>query len=256
VKYAQAVAVCCPVPRYASGERDSGRRGCDLLRSAAVCCFQAVSTGRLAYSDSPAGFGRLFVGGILSESVSRVNVGSSSAPDVRPQGRPVADRLALRYPALLRACVAMTMLLPAFRFRNRLISVFVRRGYEAFNRGDLEAASASFASDIEFDVPEQLPDAGVVRGRWAVIDAWAKLRGDFGVRVEPPEVLRATRDAIVVRLVIRAEGPFTRIGGELRGTEVFQLRGGRIVSARNYMEESKALEAAGAQDYDQNSSHA
>jgi ketosteroid isomerase-like protein len=141
------------------------------------------------------------------------------------------------------------MLLPPSHVRDGLISGFVRRGYEAFNRGDLEAASASFASDIEYEVPEELPDSGVVRGRQAVIDAWAKLREDFrGVRAEPPKLLRATRDAIVVRLVIRAEGLSTGIGGELRGTEVFHVRGGRIVSARNYMQESKALEAVGLGD--------
>jgi ketosteroid isomerase-like protein len=141
------------------------------------------------------------------------------------------------------------MLLPLSRLRNRLISDFVRRGYEAFNRGDLDAASASFATDIEYEVPEQLPDSGIVRGRQAVIDSWARLRGELReVRAEPPELLDATRDAIVVRLAIRAEGLFTRIGGELRGTEVFQVRGGRIVSARNYMEESKAFEAVGLRD--------
>jgi ketosteroid isomerase-like protein len=130
--------------------------------------------------------------------------------------------------------------------RDALISAFVQRGYEAFNRGDLEAASASFSADIEYQVPEELPDSGLVRGRQAVIDSWAKLMEEFReVRAEPPELLRATRDAIVVRLVVRAEGPSTGIGGELRGTEVFEVRGGEIVSARNFMEESKALEAVG-----------
>ena len=178
--------------------------------------------------------------------MSQEDVRSPTPPPTRELRRPVWDRLALRYPGVLRACIALTMSLPLSRLRNRLISDFVQRGYEAFNRGDLDAASASFASDIEYEIPEQLPDSGTVRGRQAVIDSWARLREEFReVRAEPPELLDATRDAIVVRLAIRAEGLFTQIGGELRGTEVFQIRGGRIVSARNYMEESKAFEAAG-----------
>jgi ketosteroid isomerase-like protein len=174
--------------------------------------------------------------------VSREKIPSTTAS----ARRPVLDRFALRHPGLLRTSMALTMSLPHSRFRNALISGFVQRGYEAFNRGDLEAASASFASDIEYELPEELPDSGVIRGRLAVIEAWASLREDFReVRAEPPKLLSATRDAIVIRLVIRAEGLSTGIGAELRGTEVFQVRAGRIVSARNYMEESKALEAVG-----------
>jgi ketosteroid isomerase-like protein len=181
--------------------------------------------------------------------MSREDVRSSTAPRLRPQRRQILDRLTLRYPGLLRASFALIMSLPPSQLRNRVISVFVRRGYEAFNRGDLEVAAAGFASNVEYEIPEELPDSGMVRGRQAVIDAWAKLRKDFrDVRAEPPELLSATRDAIVVRLVIRAEGLSTGIGGELRGTEVFQVRGGRIVSARNYMEESRALEAVGLSD--------
>jgi uncharacterized protein len=178
--------------------------------------------------------------------MSRENVHGSTAPPLRSQRRPILDRLTVRYPGVLRACFALTMSLPPSRFRNGVISAFVQHGYEAFNRGDLEAASAGFATDIEYEVPQELPDSGVVRGRQAVIDTWAKLREDFGdVRAEPPKVLSTTRDAIVVHLVIRAEGLSTGIGAELRGTEVFRVRGGRIVSARNYMNESKALEAVG-----------
>jgi hypothetical protein len=92
--------------------------------------------------------------------MSRENVRSSTPPSLRRQRRPVADRLALRYPGLLRACIALTMLLPRSRLRKGLISDFVRHGYEAFNRGDLDAASASFASDIEYEIPEQLPIRG------------------------------------------------------------------------------------------------
>jgi uncharacterized protein len=181
--------------------------------------------------------------------MARENIRQLDRLGPQSQRRPVPDRLALRYPGLVRTWIGLTMLLPRSGLRNALISDFLRRGYEAFNRGDLEAASASFASDVEYEVPEELPDSGVVRGRQAVVEAWAKLRADFrDVRAEPPKVLSATRDAIVARLVIRAEGLSTGIGGELRGTEVFQVRGGRIVSARNYMDESKALEAVGLRD--------
>jgi ketosteroid isomerase-like protein len=107
-------------------------------------------------------------------------------------------------------------------------------------------ASASFAPDIEYEVPEELPDAGVVRGRQAVIASWRELRAEFqDLRVDPPDLLATTPDAFVVRLVVRGEGLFSGIGGELRGTEVFQVKEGRVVSARNYMEESKALAAVG-----------
>jgi ketosteroid isomerase-like protein len=216
------------------------------LGSTSTTSTPGTRSGR---SPGPARALRLEAVGLREKAMSRESVRGSTPPRLSSQRRPILDRLALRYPGALRACFALTMSLPPSRLRNGVISAFVQRGYEAFNRGDMEAASAGFASDIEYEVPQELPDSGVVRGRQAVIKSWEKLREDFGdVRTEPPKLLSATRDAIVVRLVIRAEGLSTGIGGELRGTEVFRVRGGRIVSARNYMNESKALEAVGLRE--------
>jgi ketosteroid isomerase-like protein len=162
------------------------------------------------------------------------------------QRRPILDRLALRYPRLLRASIAAGMELPWTRLRNALISSFVRRGYAAFNRGDFEVASASFAPDVEYEVPEELTRrrrGARASGRHRLLAGAASRVSGFARR--PPDLLATTPDAFVVRLVVRGEGLFSRIGDELRGTEVFQVREGRVVSARNYMEESKALEAVG-----------
>lgn len=53
----------------------------------------------------------------------------------------------------------------------------LREGYEAFGRGDLEAASEGFADDIRWENPdaEQIPNPGATEGKDAVLAFFAEV---------------------------------------------------------------------------------
>lgn len=62
-----------------------------------------------------------------------------------------------------------------------------RRGYEAFARGDLDAALELMDPEIEAHDPPEMPDAAIHRGHAAVRRDWeqtAELLDDFSIEVE------------------------------------------------------------------------
>jgi hypothetical protein len=85
----------------------------------------------------------------------------------------------------------------------------VRRGYETFNRGDLEAAAEGFDPNIEWRIPLGLPDAppdGTYHGPQEVIRFWESWRGAFDdFRLELEEVLDAG-DQVVVFAAVHGRG--------------------------------------------------
>src|SRR5262245_8629296 len=75
----------------------------------------------------------------------------------------------------------------------------VRRGYEAFNRGDYEGVDVYIHPEIEFHTYAQSPQAGVYRGKEAVRKYNEDLFGQFeSVRVEVDELLDAGDLVVVV----------------------------------------------------------
>jgi len=95
-----------------------------------------------------------------------------------------------------------------------------KAAYEAFGRGDVEAAAQDFADDVEWWTSDSLPDGGTIRGKDAVLEAWSHIPNyvtEFSVH--PDEVLDCG-DKVVVRghQHVRTketgetyEGPFVQI---------------------------------------------
>ncbi|MFD7560511.1 MULTISPECIES: nuclear transport factor 2 family protein [unclassified Streptomyces] len=54
-------------------------------------------------------------------------------------------------------------------------AVLVRRGYEAFSKGDLETMSTLFTADVIHHVPGDNPLSGHHKGREAVLDLYRRL---------------------------------------------------------------------------------
>jgi ketosteroid isomerase-like protein len=122
----------------------------------------------------------------------------------------------------------------------------VRRSNDAFNRGDIEGVVALAHPEIEIeDIPE-LPEAQEFRGRdglrdllalnwepWQAVVVEAKRL----IEVDPETVLLLTRN----RWTVKESG--VEIVQER--ASIFTVRGGRIVRARFYANQSEALEAAG-----------
>jgi ketosteroid isomerase-like protein len=66
-----------------------------------------------------------------------------------------------------------------------------RRGYAAFIAGDAAAAMAEMVDDVEWITPGNSAVSGTVRGKQALGELWAALRGE-GLR-RPPAVLVCRR---------------------------------------------------------------
>lgn len=119
-------------------------------------------------------------------------------------------------------------------------------GYEAFSRGDLDAAVQGFHPDIEWVGWDALPDGGVVHGREGVrhfFEAWREAFDDLTVELE--EVIDEGEHIIV----------FTRIHGRGRDSTaaitaplvpwVWTVRDGQVVRMEMFANRAEAFEALG-----------
>jgi ketosteroid isomerase-like protein len=125
----------------------------------------------------------------------------------------------------------------------------VREGYEAFSRGDIDAAVAGFHPDIEWIAWDALPDGGTVHGRDGVREFFRSWRESFGdISVEAEEVFDAGETVVVV----------TRVRGQVRGSSaevvtpsvpwVWTIRDGQAVRMEMFPNKAAAFEALGLSD--------
>jgi ketosteroid isomerase-like protein len=119
----------------------------------------------------------------------------------------------------------------------------VRRGYEAWLRGDLDAASEDFAPDIELDMSRAI---GTDRGVYG-LNQMRRLQEEFSEALEIVEVGAEYIDAgeqVVISFTNRVRG---RDGIEVqaRGNWLCTIRDGLVVRICLYQEAQEALAAAG-----------
>ena len=119
----------------------------------------------------------------------------------------------------------------------------VRRGYEAFGRGDLDALLSLFDENIEWTTPgpSSLPTAGTRRGRAQVAAFFQSLNEVFEIERFEPRDFVAQGDRVVVlgtdRSRVRATG--TSIDGHWAHT--FLLRDGKVVAFHEYTDTAAAV---------------
>ena len=121
----------------------------------------------------------------------------------------------------------------------------VRRGYEAFDRGDIQTVLSLMDPEIEARVDPSLPDWEPYYGREALmsfLQAW----------LEPWETYRIEIDDLIdvgerVLVVVREFGrrKDTEFELEQRSYHVWTLKNGKVVRHDSFFERSDALEAAG-----------
>ena len=123
----------------------------------------------------------------------------------------------------------------------------VRKAFEAFNRGDLDAALERMHPDIEWRTADTFPDAATYRGREAVRDFWQTWRDTFrGFRLHLEECVPVGEDYVLATFRVSGEG--TGSGASVESPAVFQLgevRAGRVTWVGMFLTEGDALEAAG-----------
>ena len=120
----------------------------------------------------------------------------------------------------------------------------VRRMWDAFLEGDLQAALACGHPDLEWD-GTNLPDGQLGRGHEAVVDhikRWADQWEAWTVEVE--EIIDAGEGRVVV--IIRERGR-SKSGAEMdeRHAELYDVRDGLVVRRQGFSDPREALEAVG-----------
>jgi uncharacterized protein len=117
-----------------------------------------------------------------------------------------------------------------------------RRGYEAFNRGDLDGLLAMCAPDIVWHHPI---DTSAVTGKDAVraffetvMDAWQEIRR------EPEEIIDLGDDRVLVLFRTTARGRASGIAVDARGGDLLTVREGQVLRWHAYTDRAQALEAA------------
>ena len=124
----------------------------------------------------------------------------------------------------------------------------LRRGFESFNRGDIEEMLDFSGPDIVVHDAPELPGGAVHRGLEAVRRGLEDFRATFDdLQVEPEEFIRAG-DRILV--VFRAVGRGSESGFPLdvQLANVFTMKDGVAVEWRSYTSKALALQALGLED--------
>jgi uncharacterized protein len=123
----------------------------------------------------------------------------------------------------------------------------VLRGYEAFNRGDLDAAAEGFHPEIEWSGPGVLPEKRqIYRGIDGVRRFWEQWQAEFeDFTVEIEEVIETGEQVIVMAAV---SGTGRGSGAQVRSPSfphVWTIRDGQAVRMEMLQTKAEALEAAG-----------
>lgn len=123
----------------------------------------------------------------------------------------------------------------------------VRRSYEAFARGDLDAVVADMDERIEWHQAQGLPHGGVYRGLAAVRrNIFDPLDRDWWdeFSAEPEELLDAGREVVVLGRY-RAVGKATGRRLDVPFVHVWTLRAGKAVRFRQFLDTAGWNEALG-----------
>ena len=117
--------------------------------------------------------------------------------------------------------------------------------YELYERGDIDGMVSRMAPEVELDVSDRLPDAGIHRGRDAYrdflessFDIWAEFR------VEVEDLLDAG-DAVVAFVRATAVGQGSGAEVQERIAHVAWLRDGVPYRVKVFTDRARALEAVG-----------
>jgi ketosteroid isomerase-like protein len=124
----------------------------------------------------------------------------------------------------------------------------VKRHVEAWNRRDLGAYLASFASDAEIDWSRsRAPHKGVYRGHGEIETFWDVFWSTFqDVQLEMHDLTEVGSEVVVANTAhMRGREGIEVIA---RSTFVFKVQDGRITCLRLFQERAEALEAAGLRE--------
>jgi uncharacterized protein len=126
----------------------------------------------------------------------------------------------------------------------------VRRGFEAFAEGGLDAWADFWADDIDYRAVEgALDDRGPMHGKDAVrahFQDWLDTFDDL--RAEPLELIDAADEQVVTVLRFGGRAKLSGVETDLTFAVAYTIRDGKIARGREYWTKEQALEAAGLRE--------
>jgi ketosteroid isomerase-like protein len=166
--------------------------------------------------------------------------------------RSLDEHLRIRFPALYRLLGDAFMgLPPRSRLRRLVLSRFVARAYAAANRRDFDLVLAGWDPESEYRPSGDLmpPDLEPVfyghdgyRQLWRYwLDAFEDIRWD-------PEEILDFGDRFLVTAQQRGHGSGSGVAVSEPVFQLFTLRRGLVIRQEDFLDRSKALEAAGLQE--------
>jgi ketosteroid isomerase-like protein len=121
----------------------------------------------------------------------------------------------------------------------------LKRGYEAFNHGDLEAVFELLDPEIEWVTDERVPSAGTYHGHDEIRRLLRDQQEVFSqITMEPYEFFEAG-DQVVAFVHQRARGQASGAELEITIGHLWTIRNGKAIRWQGFPEREKALEAAG-----------
>jgi len=122
----------------------------------------------------------------------------------------------------------------------------VRRGFDAWNRGDLDALGAFVAPNVEIDASARILNPATYRG----IDGARRFQEEIGevwedFRVEVEDVRAAGDGVFVVFVNSTGRGRTSQIPGSASAAWHVTIRDGRATHLKLYRDRAEALAAAG-----------
>jgi ketosteroid isomerase-like protein len=122
----------------------------------------------------------------------------------------------------------------------------IRKFVEAFNREDFSACLEAIDPNVEWHPPPDIPNAAVASGRDALIANFQDWLGAWDeYRSIPEEIIEGKDDTVLVFARESGRGKDSGIEVTRRIIGVFELRDGKIIRSRAYLDRTEALEAAG-----------
>jgi ketosteroid isomerase-like protein len=121
----------------------------------------------------------------------------------------------------------------------------VRRGYEAWNRGDLDQIARMVDDSFEWHEASEVPGAGTRRGR-AEFDHYLRSFRHFWrtFQFEPLEI-RALGDHVLAIVIERGRSAHDDVAVSQQFVHLWTLREGKAVKLEGFYDKTAALRAAG-----------
>ena len=122
----------------------------------------------------------------------------------------------------------------------------LKRGYDAFNSGDIDTVAEIYEDDVHWEGPntQGVPMSGVHEGKDAVLQALGRIPEDFEqFRVSPDEMVEQG-DTIVVLSHIEGR---TKSGNDVKspGVEVYRMAGGKVKRVQSLIDTAEIKVALG-----------